>query len=86
MSLWEPPCSAALREKGKGAHEGANLFEAHIEEGKDFAYGLAEEIKDELASTETDSRSVAVNEEDRERRLTFNMGHARGQRRGSCLS
>jgi hypothetical protein len=71
MSLWEALVVPALREKGKSAQEVARLLEAHVDEGKDFSYGLAEEIGNELKSTETKTSSAAANKEDRQTPLAY---------------
>lgn len=69
--LWEGLAVPALREKGRSTQETANLFDAHTEDGKDFAYGLAEEIRNQLVPTETDTKSGNFGDEDRQGRLIY---------------
>jgi len=38
------------------------LFEAQIKEGQDFAYGLAEELRDQLFAAEPEARKAPVDE------------------------
>jgi hypothetical protein len=55
MDLWESVAIPALRNQGKSAEDIANPFDAQTEEAKDFAYGLAEELKNQLDGPEADS-------------------------------
>ena len=48
MGLWESLAVPTLREKGRSAEDIANVFDTQTEEAKDFAYGVAEEIKNQL--------------------------------------
>jgi hypothetical protein len=74
LGIWQVLVTPALNEKGKSASEIANLFHAHSEDAKDFAYGLAEEIRNEPDATVTaDSESTTANteEDDRQGRLFY---------------
>ena len=42
------------------------LFDVQNEDAKDYAYGLAEEIKKELDADDSDSTSNTVDDEDRQ--------------------
>jgi Spy/CpxP family protein refolding chaperone len=52
MTLWEKMAVPALREQGKSAQEIADLLEEYTAEAKDFAYGIAEEIRVEVLAAE----------------------------------
>jgi hypothetical protein len=71
MGLWESLAVPNLKEKGGSAEDAARLFDAHTGEARDFAYGLAEEIKNELDATEIDSTSATAHDEDRQGRLIY---------------
>jgi hypothetical protein len=71
VGLWEALAVPALRQQGRSAQDNANRFDAHTEDAKNFAYGLTEEIKDQLVATETDTKSATVNDEDRQGRLVY---------------
>ncbi len=70
IGLWETLAVAALKERGKDAEQIASLFEHQTGEAKNFAYGLAGEIRDELLAGETDS-NIAIDDDDRQGRLTY---------------
>jgi hypothetical protein len=68
MMLWEILAVPALRDRGK-AFQIAELLETYVNEGKDYSYGLAEEIKAELdadkaKSSEQESRQPQLEFED----------------------
>ncbi|HEY8224865.1 MAG TPA: hypothetical protein VIG25_06270 [Pyrinomonadaceae bacterium] len=46
--LWETLVAPALAGRGKSAYEIAELLEKHLDQGKDFSYGLAEEVTTEV--------------------------------------
>lgn len=72
MRLWETVATPSLREKGKSSQDISRLFEKQTEEAKDFAYALAEEIKDQLLASETDSENpTADDNDDRQGRLSY---------------
>lgn len=48
----------ALRGNGKSVQEVASLFEGHTGKGKNFAYGLAEEIRDQLEAAASGSTAM----------------------------
>lgn len=58
IGLWENVAGPALREQGKTPEEIASLFETRTKEGQDFAYGLAEEIRDEMLAEEAAARKA----------------------------
>ncbi|HEX9273465.1 MAG TPA: hypothetical protein VGA01_14770 [Candidatus Binatia bacterium] len=70
IGLWETLAVPALKEAGGHAQQIASLFDRQTEEAKNFAYGLAEEIRDELLAGETDS-NIAIDDDDRQGRLTY---------------
>ncbi|MDQ3668036.1 MAG: hypothetical protein M3410_15985 [Acidobacteriota bacterium] len=65
MNVWEFLVAPALSAKGKSTGEIAELFDGQNEDAKDYAYGLADEIKKELDS-DLDSGSATSDEEDRQ--------------------
>jgi hypothetical protein len=67
MTLWENLVAPALKEQGKSAQEIANILEEYTAEAKDFAYGLAEEIRDELLADEKPSTDASLSEDDQPR-------------------
>jgi hypothetical protein len=67
MTLWENLVVPALREQGKSAQEIANVLEEYTAEAKDFAYGLAEEIRDEILADEKPSADTSLSEDDQPR-------------------
>lgn len=54
---------------GKGGEEIAELLERQTEESKDFAYALAEEIKNELLAADAKPGTLSADDEDRQRQL-----------------
>jgi hypothetical protein len=56
-----PYCSFPQRE-GRSTEEVARLFDVQSEDAKDFAYGLAEEIKKELDADDADPTSNTVDD------------------------
>lgn len=77
MGLWESLAVPMLREKGIMVEEIAGLFDAQTEEAKFFAYGLAEELKNQLDTPETDSEHSAIDDDDRQGRLVYDLNEAR---------
>jgi hypothetical protein len=71
IGLWESLAVPALKEDGKDTQEIASLFERQTDEAKNFAYGLAEEIRDELLAGETDPKVATVDDDDRQGRLLY---------------
>jgi len=65
MSVWEFLVAPGLSDKGKSTGEIARLFEVKNEDAKDYAYGLAEEIKKELDADDLESTST-THDEDRQ--------------------
>jgi hypothetical protein len=66
MNIWEFLVAPGLRDKGKSTGEIARLFGVQNEDAKDYAYGLAEEIKKALDADEPASQVSAVDDEDRQ--------------------
>jgi hypothetical protein len=64
MTVWEKLVVPALREQGKSDQEIAELLEQSIAEAKDFAYGLAEEIREENLADEKARADIDLAEED----------------------
>lgn len=75
-SLWELLLTPALSEKGRSVEQIAELFDAQNYKAKSFAYGLAEEIRDQLDAAETHSAS-ATDSDDRQGRLSYDDGDTR---------
>ena len=64
MTVWEKLVVPALRAHGKSDQEIAELFEQDTAEAKDFAYGLAEEIREENLAEEKAGADIDLAEED----------------------
>jgi len=78
LDLWESLKRPSLTEKGKSPREIAELFEAKTVEAQDFAYGLAEEIKNQLLAvdaknSETKSTTAAIDGNDRQGILIYDL-------------
>lgn len=67
---WETLVTS-LREGGSSAQQIADLLEEKTEESKGYAYGLAEEIRDQLDAEERDSANATVDDDDRQGRLVY---------------
>ena len=70
IGLWETLAVPALKQAGTDAQQIASLFEHQTDQAKNFAYRLAEEIRDQLLAGETDS-NIAIDDDDRQGRLTY---------------
>jgi len=70
LRLWESLAVPFLREKGRSDEDIARLFDAGIAKARDFAYGVAEDIKKELDAADADS-DLATEEEDRQGKLAY---------------
>ncbi len=70
IGLWETLAVPALKQAGRDAQQIASMFEQPTDEAKNFAYGLAEEIRDELLAGET-GPNIAIDDDDRQGRLTY---------------
>ena len=57
--------------KGKSTDEIAELFDGQNEDAKDYAYGLAEEIKKELDADNPDSTSNAGDDDERQASFAY---------------
>jgi len=66
MSLLEFVAGPTLTDKGKSPDEISRLFDAQDEDAKDYAYGLAEDIKNALDAGEPVSQVSAVDDDDRQ--------------------
>ena len=62
IELWDTVVRPALRERGKSPEEIATLFEAQTTEGQDYAYGLAEEVVNQLLADEAEAKKAAVDQ------------------------
>ncbi len=71
MGLWESMVVPTLEGKGISVEGIARLVAAQTEEAKDFAYALAEHIKNELEVSEIESTGAAAEDEDRQGRLVY---------------
>src|SRR6266545_3708093 len=69
LRLWESLVVPYLRERERSVEDIARLFQTGIGEARDFAYGLAEDIKKELDDADADS-DPATDSEDRQGKLT----------------
>ena len=69
MGSWEHLAVPALRERGRSDEEIAELLERQTEESKDFAYTLAEEIKNDLLAADAEPSTILAEDEDRQRQL-----------------
>jgi hypothetical protein len=72
MGLWESLAVPALKAEGKGAHEIARLLENQSRDAKNFAYGLAEEVRDELSAVESNPAAAAVADDNRQGSFSYN--------------
>lgn len=86
MRLWESLATPTLREKGKSIQDIARFFDKQTKEAKDFAYGLADEIKDQLVASETDSENSTADDDDRQGRLIYDHTNRSEAKPGCCLN
>jgi hypothetical protein len=68
MNVWEFLVAPSLSDKGKSTGEIAQLFDVQNEDAKDYAYGLAEEIKKELDAIDSESTSNTDDDDDDDNR------------------
>ncbi len=73
MRIWEALTVPSLRERGSSAEQIADLFDAKTDEAKDFAYGLAGEIRDQIDAAETDAASATLDDDDRQGRFVYDQ-------------
>ncbi len=52
----------ALREQGKAPEEIASLFETRTKEGQDYAYGLAEEMGNQLLAEDAEAKKAEIDQ------------------------
>ena len=78
MSVWEFLVVPGLSEKGKSTGEIAQLFDEQNEDAKDYAYGLAEEIKKELDADDSDSTSNTADDDDRQESFVYEPSDTSG--------
>ena len=78
MNVWEFLVAPGLSDKSKSAGEIARLFDVQNEEAKDYAYGLAEEIKKELDADDSDATSNTVDDEDRQESFVYDPSDTSG--------
>jgi hypothetical protein len=62
IELWDAVARPPLREQGKTPEEISSLFETRTKEGQDFAYGLAEQLRDELLAEEAEARKAEADQ------------------------
>lgn len=74
LDLWQVLAAPVLDEKGRKPKEIANLFDAHTQDAKNFAYGLAEEIRNEPDGTEPASQSAVDDVDERQGHLFSGPG------------
>lgn len=77
MNIWEFLVAPGLSDKGKSTGEIARLFDVQNEYAKDYAYGLAEEIKKELDAEDSDSIST-THDEDRQGTFVYDPSDTSG--------
>ncbi len=78
MNVWEFLVAPGLRDRGKSSGEIAELFDGQNEDAKDYAYGLAEEIKKELDADDSDPTSKTVDDEDRQESFVYDPSDPSG--------
>ncbi len=78
MNVWEFLVAPGLSAKGKSTGEIAQLFDVQNEDAKDYAYGLAEEIKKELDADEPDSTSNTSDDDDRQESFVYEPSDTSG--------
>ena len=71
MNVWEFLVAPGLSAKGKSTGEIAELFDGQNEDAKDYAYGLAEEIKNELDADDVDSTGNPVDDDERQASFAY---------------
>lgn len=71
MNVWEFLVAPGLGDKGKSIREIAELLDGQNEDAKDYAYGLAEEIKKELDADTPDSTGNAGDDDDRQASFAY---------------
>ncbi len=71
MTFWEKLTVPALREQGKSAQEIADLLEEYTAEAKDFAYGIAEEIRVEVLAAEKKDSATDIEPVDEDQPRLF---------------
>ena len=71
MNVWEFLVAPGLSAKGKSTGEIAELFDGQNEDAKDYAYGLAEEIKKELDADSPDSTGNAGDDDGRQASFSY---------------
>ncbi|MDQ3665209.1 MAG: hypothetical protein M3410_01200 [Acidobacteriota bacterium] len=78
MNVWEFLLAPGLSDKGKSSGEIAQLFDVQNEDAKDYAYGLAEEIKKELDADDSDSTSNTADDDDRQESFVYDPSDTSG--------
>ncbi|MDX6612837.1 MAG: hypothetical protein QOD75_2023 [Blastocatellia bacterium] len=78
MNVWEFLVAPGLSDKGKKAGEIAHLLDEQNEDAKDYAYGLAEEIKNELDADDSDSTGNTVDDDDRQESFVYDPSDTSG--------
>jgi hypothetical protein len=78
MNVWQFLVSPSLRDRGKSTGEIAQLFDEQNEDAKDYAYGLAEEIKKELDADDLDPTGNTVDDGDRQESFVYDPSDTSG--------
>jgi hypothetical protein len=78
MGLWDSLAVPALKAQGKATQEIVRLLEQQSSEAKNFAYGLAEEVRDGLSTIESNPAAVAVNGDGRQGRFSYDEPNPSG--------
>jgi hypothetical protein len=78
MNVWEFLVAPGLSAKGKSIGEIAELFDGQNEDAKDYAYGLAEEIKKGLDEDNSDSTSNTDDDDDRQGSFVYDPSDPSG--------
>lgn len=71
MNVWEFLVAPGLGDKGKSIREIAELLDGQDEDAKDYAYGLAEEIKKELDADDLDSTGNSGDDDNRQASFVY---------------
>jgi hypothetical protein len=76
LRLWESLAVPSVRGKGLSIEDIARLFDAGIGKARDFAYGVAEDLKEELDAANADS-DLATEDKDRQGKLAYDTARHR---------
>jgi hypothetical protein len=76
IAVWETLSVPALNNHGSSSAEIIKLFESQTEQAQNFAYGLAEKMRDNLLGTETTGNVLTVADDDRQGTLNYEDSRA----------